>query len=159
MPTEIERKFLVELARVPLPPRGIEIKQGYLPLSENVNTAVRVRVMGERAFLAVKGKNSGATRQEFEYPIPLPEALEMLQNLCQQPLIEKTRYEIPVGEHLWEVDIFHRDNDGLVVAEVELNSEDDDFERPDWLAEEVTDDARYYNSNLLQHPFKDWDAS
>lgn len=156
MPSEIERKFLVNLDQIPLPAVGIIIKQGYLPLSESVKTVVRVRVKGEEAFLTVKGENRGASRQEFEYAIPASEALEMLENLCQRPLIEKTRYEIPAGKQLWEIDIFHAENKGLVVAEIELTDENDHFERPYWLAEEVTHDPRYYNSNLLENPFKDW---
>jgi len=159
MPSEIERKFLVDLAQIPLPPGGIDIRQGYLPLSASVKTVVRVRVKGEQAFLTVKGENRGATRAEFEYAIPLSEALDMLENLCLKPLIEKTRYEIPAGEHLWEIDIFHGDNKGLVIAEIELNDENDHFERPEWLSEEVTHDPRYYNSNLLQKPYKDWSAT
>lgn len=156
MPNEIERKFLVNLDQIPLPPGGIIIKQGYLPLSESVKTVVRVRVKGEEAFLTVKGESRGATRQEFEYAIPVSEALEMLETLCQRPLIEKTRYEIPAGKQLWEIDIFHAENEGLVVAEIELTDESDHFERPNWLTDEVTGDPRYYNSNLLQNPYKDW---
>ena len=159
MPKEIERKFLVDLDQVPLQSNGIKIKQGYLPLSESVKTVVRVRVIGEEAFLAVKGENKGATRQEFEYAIPVSEALELLENLCQKPLIEKTRYEILTGKHLWEIDIFHGDNKGLIVAEIELTDENDHFELPNWLSEEVSNDPRYYNSNLLQKPYKDWSAT
>ncbi len=159
MPKEIERKFLVDLDKVPLPSSGIEIKQGYLPLSENVKTVVRVRVKGKEAFISVKGMNIGATRQEFEYTIPMAEALEMLDSLCQRPLIEKTRYEIIAGKHLWEIDIFHGDNKGLVVAEIELADENEPFDRPNWLAQEVTDDPKYYNSNLLQYPYKNWSAT
>jgi len=156
MPSEIERKFLVNLDQIPLPSNGIEIKQGYLPLSENVKTAVRVRIKGEEAFLTIKGENKGDTRQEFEYTIPVSEALELLEDLCHKPLIEKTRYEICVDKHIWEIDIFHGDNKGLVVAEIELADENDRFEHPNWLTEEVTDDPRYYNSNLLQEPYKNW---
>ena len=159
MPSEIEKKFLVNLDRVPLPPSGVEIKQGYLPLSENANTVVRVRVKGEEAFLTVKGENKGATRQEFEYTIPVSEALELLEDFCHKPLIEKTRYEISEANHVWEIDIFHGDNKWLVVAEIELADENDHFERPNRLTEEVTDDPRYYNSNLLQKPYKDWSAT
>ncbi|NNE63067.1 MAG: CYTH domain-containing protein [Gammaproteobacteria bacterium] len=159
MPDEIEKKFLVNLERVPLPPGGIEIKQGYLPLSEKTKTVVRVRVKGEEAFLTVKGESRGASRQEFEYTIPVSEALELLEDLCHKPLIEKTRYEIAAASHLWEVDIFHGDNKGLVVAEIELVDENEHFEYPDWLGQEVTADPRYYNSNLLQKPYKDWSAT
>ena len=156
MPKEIERKFLVNLDQIPLPSNGIEIKQGYLPLSENVKTAVRVRIKGEEAFLTIKGENKGATRQEFEYTIPVSEALELLEDLCHKPLMEKTRYEICVDKHIWEIDIFHGANKGLVVAEIELADENDQFEHPNWLTKEVTDDPRYYNSNLLQEPYKNW---
>ncbi len=159
MPEEIERKFLVTLEKISLPPDGIEIIQGYLPLSEKVKTAVRVRVKGKEACISVKGESIGATRQEFEYTIPVVEALEMLDKLCQRPLIEKTRYEISAGKHLWEIDIFHGDNKGLVVAEIELADENEPFGRPNWLAEEVTDDPKYYNSNLLQYPYKNWSAT
>lgn len=158
MPDEIEKKFLVNLDQVPLPTGGIEIKQGYLPLSEKSKTVVRVRTKGEEAFLTVKGENKGACRREYEYTIPVSEALELLEDLCHKPLIEKTRYEIPAANHLWEVDIFHGDNRGLVVAEIELADENEYFEYPDWLGEEVTADPRYYNSNLLQNPYKDWGA-
>lgn len=159
MPHEIERKFLINLNKAPLPSRGVRISQGYLPLSENNKTTVRVRVKGGEATLAVKGENVGAIRPEFEYFIPVKDAETMLDTLCQKPLIEKTRYEIPAGNHIWEIDIFHGDNQGLVVAEIELADETDSFEKPDWLSEEVTEDPRYYNSNLLQNPFKDWSAT
>lgn len=159
MPDEIERKFLVDLDRVPLPSTGIEIRQGYLPLSECTKTVVRVRTKGEAAYLTLKGENRGATRQEFEYAIPVSEACDILEDLCHKPLIEKTRYEISADNHLWEIDIFHGDNKGLVVAEIELKDESDHFERPDWLLEEVTGDPRYFNSNLLQMPYKDWGAA
>ena len=159
MPDEIERKFLVDLDRVPLPSAGIEIRQGYLPLSERTKTVVRVRTKGDAAYLTLKGENRGATRQEFEYAIPVLEALEILEDLCHKPLIEKTRYEISADNHLWEIDIFHGENKGLVVAEIELKDESDHFERPGWLLEEVTGDPRYYNSNLLQTPYKDWGAA
>ena len=158
MPKEIERKFLIDIGRCPLLSNGLEIKQGYLPLSENVKTVVRVRIKGDEAFLTVKGENTGATRQEFEYLIPVSEALEMLENLCEKPLIEKTRYELTIGSHIWEVDIFHGDNKGLIVAEVELFDESEQFERPDWVTEEVTGQAKYYNSSLLELPFKDWES-
>ena len=159
MPEEIERKFLIDLKQVTLPSNGIEIRQGYLPLSENNKTVVRVRIKGDEASLAVKGENVGPVRPEFEYTIPFDDAVTMLDTLCQRPLIEKTRYEIPLGNHLWEIDVFHGDNDGLVVAEIELTDEHDQFKLPDWLSGEVTDDPRYYNSNLLQNPYKNWSAT
>lgn len=159
MPEEIERKFLIDLKQVALPSNGNEIRQGYLPLSENNKTVVRVRIKGDEATLTVKGENVGAVRPEFEYAIPFNDAITMLDTLCQRPLIEKTRYEIPLGNHLWEIDVFHGDNDGLVVAEIELTDENDQFELPNWLSEEVTHDPKYYNSNLLRNPYKNWGAT
>jgi len=117
---------------------------------------VRLRVQGDRAWLTIKGKTHGASRTEFEYPIPTADAHAMLEEMCPQGVIDKTRYRIQVGEHVWEVDEFHGDNQGLVVAEVELDSEDQPFERPPWLGEEVTDDPRYYNSALSRTPYGQW---
>ena len=159
MPFEIERKFLVHLDKVNLPPHGNRIRQGYLPLSKDDKTIVRVRVIGGAATLAIKGENVGPVRPEFEYSIPINDADQMLDTLCQKPLIEKTRYEIPAGSHTWEIDVFHGDNQGLVVAEIELADENDSFEKPEWLAEEVTEDPKYYNANLLENPFKNWSAT
>lgn len=156
MPKEIERKFTIDTNQFDRPANGIRIKQGYLPMAEDTQTVARVRVKGDKGYLTVKGKNVGATRPEFEYGIPLSDAEEMLSNLCQRPIIEKERFEIQVDDHLWEVDIFFGDNEGLVIAEVELSSEEETFERPPWVLDEVTEDARYYNSNLMTHPFKDW---
>lgn len=155
MAQEIERKFLVlgdswrEDAG-----SGVYISQGYL--GEAKGASVRVRVEGEQANINIKGATLGISRTEYEYPIPLDEALEMLKNLCEQPLIEKTRYEVKVGGHIWEVDLFAGDNAGLIVAEVELESEDQPFEKPAWAGDEVSDDARYYNVCLVKHPYKDW---
>lgn len=159
MPHEIERKFLVNLNKVTLPSGGVSIRQGYLPVSENEKAVVRVRVKGSEATLAVKGENIGAVRPEFEYSIPVNDANTMLDTLCQKPKIDKTRYEIPAGKHIWEIDVFHGDNQGLIVAEIELADESDSFEKPEWLSDEVTDDPKYYNSNLLQNPFNDWSAT
>lgn len=158
MPEEIERKFLIDSNRITLPSNGIEIRQGYLPLSESVKTTVRIRIKGGEGAIAVKGENRGAVRAEYEYSIPPGDAMEMLEGLCRKPLIEKTRYEIPIDAHLWEIDVFHGDNDGLVLAEIELTDENEPFAHPDWLVQEVTGDPRYYNSNLLQNPYKDWRA-
>ena len=158
MPKEIERKFLVDLSDVVLPDNGEHIEQGYLPSAKNINTIVRVRVKGAKAYLTIKGENKGAVRTEFEYAIPIDEALEMLKELCQKPFIEKTRYELPVGGHLWELDIFRGENAGLVVAEIELTEENETFDLPSWVREEVTSDSRYYNSNLLHHPYRELKA-
>jgi len=156
MPKEIERKFLVDLTKLELPDSGSDIKQGYFPMAKDVKTVVRVRVKGENAFLTIKGENIGATRAEYEYSIPVADAVEMLEALCQKPFIDKTRYEIPVGMHTWELDIFRGENEGLVIAEVELASESEEFELPSWAGKDVTGEAKYYNSNLLHNPYAYW---
>jgi adenylate cyclase len=158
MGIEIERKFLVDLdawrrARDDAGAPGIRYSQGYL-CTEPERT-VRVRIAGESAMLTIKGPTREASRSEFEYDIPVDDALEMLQ-LCIQPLIEKTRYRIDHDGHTWEVDEFGGPNEGLVVAEIELHSIDEPFERPAWVAAEVTNDRRYSNSNLVSKPFIDW---
>jgi CYTH domain-containing protein len=152
MGQEIERKFLVN-GTPWTGVRGEVTRQGYL--SRVPERTVRVRIMDDRGFLTIKGKNQGASRAEFEYPIPADDAAALLA-LCEPPLIEKTRYRIPHVGHVWEIDVFHGDNDGLVVAEVELRSADESFQRPSWVGEEVTDDPRYYNANLVKHPFSRW---
>lgn len=154
MAQEIERKFLVRQDKLSLPDNGVRITQGYIDTVSN--TAVRVRLKGDKAFLTLKGENTGMTRLEFEYAIPVEDAQTMIDAFCAGSTVDKTRYEIPQGQHVWEVDIFYGANDGLVVAEIELQSESDSFERPEWLAEEVTEDARYYNVNLLKNPFSSW---
>ena len=157
MALEIERKYLIDLEKIGTLENGIRIKQGYL--STNKDAVVRVRVKNDKAYLTIKGSNSGIARLEYEYEIPLNEANEMLEKLCQKPVIDKTRYLIKHDIHTWEVDIFYGDNDGLVVAEVELSSEDEFINLPTWIKEEVTTDARYYNSNLMKLPFKDWEEN
>jgi CYTH domain-containing protein len=117
---------------------------------------VRVRIAGDRAFLTLKGATTGITRLEFEYEIPVGDADTLLTELCQAPLIEKTRYRIPIGNHTWEVDEFWGDNAGLIVAEVELKSADEPIELPAWVGQEVSNDPRYYNANLVQHPYCTW---
>ncbi|MCF6217178.1 MAG: CYTH domain-containing protein [Gammaproteobacteria bacterium] len=156
MAQEIERKFLIvnDRWRDNAGP-GLSIRQGYL--GDAKHASVRVRIEGEQANINIKGVTLGISRTEYEYPIPRDEALEMLNNLCQKPLIEKHRYQVKVGDHLWEVDLFEGDNAGLRVAEVELESEDQPFEKPPWVGDEVSDDARYYNVCLVNHPYKDWD--
>ncbi len=153
---EIERKFLVisdVFKRDVL--RQNHIAQGYL--SSVPERAVRVRIKGEKGYLTIKGKTneSGLSRFEWEKEIPVAEAKELLQ-LCEKGVIEKIRYEIQVGQHIFEVDEFYGENRGLIMAEVELQSETETFERPIWLGEEVTNDNRYYNSYLSQHPFTSW---
>jgi adenylate cyclase len=152
MGIEIERKFLVT-GDGWRQGEGTRYSQGYL--NRDARRTVRVRIAGEHAFLTVKGVSTGATRSEFEYAIPASDARQLLR-LADGPVIEKIRRIVVHAGSRWEVDEFFGDNAGLVVAELELESEDQAFARPDWLGREVTDDARYYNSNLAAHPFKDW---
>jgi adenylate cyclase len=154
MAKEIERKFLVKSRDFLNQVSGVPITQGYI--SSASSHSVRVRRYGDRGFITIKGPTKGATRDEFEYEIPRADAEEMLANLCEHTPIEKTRYRIPVGKHTFEVDRFGGTNEGLIVAEVELASEDEAIELPDWIGREVTDDPRYYNSNLSRRPFTTW---
>lgn len=154
MATEIERKFLVKGREWQAHGQGTRLVQGYL--SSVVERTVRVRIEGEQATLNIKGKTVGATRGEWEYTIPVADAEDLLSRLCEQPLIDKIRYRIPYAGMVWEVDEFFGENAGLVVAEIELESEDQAFEKPDWVAEEVTHDARYFNANLISHPYLKW---
>ena len=154
MATEIERKFQVSDTAIIDTLAGERLTQGYL--SHDKNATVRVRTTGDTAWLTIKGKTVGATRSEFEYPVPQEDARQMLDELCGAGVIDKTRYRLPQGELCWEIDVFHGDNDGLIVAEIELPSEDSPFDKPDWLGEEVTGDARYYNSALSSTPFNQW---
>lgn len=152
MATEIERKFLVvddDWRKGP----GIEYRQGYL--NRDKERTVRVRIAGDKAFLTIKGISIGASRAEFEYAIPLADAAQLLL-ICDGPLIEKTRYIVQHAGMTWEVDEFHGANDGLIVAEIELQSENQTFEKPAWVGREVTDDKRYYNSNLSIQPYANW---
>jgi len=154
MGVEIERKFLLQGAAWRTLGEPILLRQGYLSLDPA--RTVRVRIEGARAFLTIKGKSVGATRGEWEYPIPVSEAVELLDGLCQQPLVEKVRRRIAIGPHTWEVDEFLGPNAGLLVAEIELASEHEVFEKPDWIGREVTGDPRYFNSNLIRHPYSQW---
>ena len=151
---EIERKFLVQGEAWRARATSTSYRQGFL--STDPERTVRVRVADSRGWLTIKGKNVGARRTEHEYEIPLADAEHMLDTLCKRPLIEKVRYTLVVSDHAWEIDVFEGDNAGLVVAEVELQAEDEEFQRPDWLGDEVTDDPRYFNSNLVQNPYKAW---
>ncbi|HEY0721467.1 MAG TPA: CYTH domain-containing protein [Gammaproteobacteria bacterium] len=155
MAVEIERKFLVRNERWRnSADGGVHFRQGYLIGSRQAS--VRVRIEGDRANLNIKGATLGVRRQEYEYPIPLDEANELLDTLCEKPLIEKTRYTLRHGAHLWEIDCFEGENSGLVVAEIELADEHEPFESPEWLGEEVSDDPRYYNVSLVKHPYREW---
>ncbi len=155
MPREIERKFLLrdESWRASVD-SSKRLVQGYLPGMQTAS--VRVRICGADARLNIKSATLDVSRLEYEYPLPLEEAQEMLERLCERPLIEKTRHHVYHAGHLWEVDVFAGDNAGLVVAEIELTAPDEAFERPPWVADEVSDDPRYYNVSLVTHPFKDW---
>jgi adenylate cyclase len=117
-----------------------------------------VRIAGDEGFLTIKGKTVGMARSEFEYPIPLAEAALLLDQLCLRPLIEKTRYTLSFGGHVWEIDEFSGDNQGLVMAEVELTSADEQVELPPWIGKEVTGDRRYYNASLIRNPYKSWNS-
>ncbi len=153
MAQEIERKFLVDAAKLPPLPAPQIIKQGYIPTQ---NATVRIRISNDKAFLTLKGRTTGLRRSEFEYPIPLEDAEAMLDELCMQPYIDKKRYLIDVSGHTWELDIFEGENEGLIVAEIELESEDETFERPEWITEEVSNDPKYRNAALVNHPYKLW---
>lgn len=154
MAQEIERKFLVTDFSWRQSAKGTLYRQGYLPTQNR--TTVRVRVVGDRGYLTIKGATNGVSRQEFEYEIPLADAEAMLVDLCAPPLIEKWRYRLNVGSHLWEVDEFLGENAGLVLAEVELSSESEAFDLPPWVGAEVSHDIRYYNSNLAKQPYRTW---
>jgi len=151
---EIERKFLVKGDAWRALAKGTTYRQGYLNSAKE--RTVRVRTAEDKAFLTIKGLTVGATRAEYEYEVPFDEGKAMLDALAEKPLIEKKRYKIPAGGLTWEIDEFLGDNAGLIVAEVELKSEDQAFERPLWLGDEVTGDPRYYNANLIKKPFTRW---
>jgi adenylate cyclase len=154
MALEIERKFLIDINKLEKLENGYAIKQAYIQTKDN--TTVRVRLKGDEAFLTIKGESVGATRAEYEYSIPVVDANEMLDKLCAKPIVDKTRYLVKHKKNIWEIDIFHKDNDGLIVAEVELESEDELVELPEWIVKEVTGQAKYYNSNLLEYPYSQW---
>jgi len=154
MGLEIERKFLVRDATWRTGARGILYRQGYL-LAEKDRTC-RVRVVDQVGFLTIKGQTSGISRLEYEYPIPVRDANEMLDRLCLQPLIEKYRYRVEHAGLVWEVDEFLNENGGLILAEVELEEAEQQIALPPWIGAEVSDDPRYYNANLVRHPFTKW---
>ena len=154
MGQEIERKFLVTATSYRDLAKGTHYKQGYL--NSQKERVVRVRTIDETGFMTVKGITKGATRPEYEYEIPAKDADELLELLCEQPIIDKHRYKVPMDGFVWEIDEFHGENEGLTVAEIELLSEDQEFSKPDWVGEEVTGDPRYYNSNLIANPYTKW---
>ncbi len=153
MGQEIERKFLIKADTWRME-KGVKYRQGYLNTAKE--RTVRVRTIDGQGYLTIKGINVGATRLEFEYEIPGPEAKQLLDELCEKPLIEKNRHKIKHGGLVWEVDEFFGENEGLIVAEVELQSEDQLFEKPDWVGKEVTGEPRYFNANLIAYPFTKW---
>ncbi|MBC8430920.1 MAG: CYTH domain-containing protein [Desulfobacterales bacterium] len=153
MALEIERKFLVNNSAW-RKEQGVMYRQGYL--NSIKERTVRVRIIGDKGYLTVKGISRGAVRAEYEYEIPGVEAEAMLDDLCEKPLIEKMRCKIAYKGFVWEVDEFCGENQGLIVAEVELESEDQKFEKPEWIGEEVTGDPRYFNANLIHHPYCRW---
>ncbi len=155
MAHEIERKFLVNVARwKPDPAGGVRYRQGYL--STDPDRVVRIRVAGPKAFLTIKGRTAGISRLEFEYPIPMADADAMLDAVCLRPLVEKVRYRETHEGRVWEIDVFAGENAGLVMAEVELPSADAVVALPEWVGREVSDDPRYFNSNLIKHPYSVW---
>lgn len=154
MAKEIERKFLLEGDGWRRLAEGKLYRQGYL--SSVKERTVRVRTVGQKGFLTIKGITVGATRVEYEYEIPLEDCNAMLDDLAEKPIIEKKRYVVAFGGLNWEIDEFFGENAGLVVAEVELGSEDQAFDKPSWVGEEVTGDPRYFNSNLIAHPYSTW---
>lgn len=155
MGLEIERKFLVDHEKWERTgkPEGTHYRQGYM-LNDGQRT-IRVRVSDKNAFLNLKSKMSQVSRKEYEYEVPLQDGIEILNAFTTRGT-EKIRYRIPFAGKIWEVDVFSGDNDGLIVAEIEFKTEDEQFEKPDWITDEVTYDGRYTNAALSTHPYKDW---
>ena len=163
MGTEIERKYLVkpaawrsqkELLRSQSSNIGARYCQGYIPTSNG--TTVRLRIVGQQGYLTIKSKTVGHTRAEFEYPIPVQDAQEMLRNLCIKPLIDKYRYKVEIDNLTWEIDEFIGENEGLIIAEVELKDENQEINLPFWIEKEVNE-KKYFNSYLVKHPYSQWD--
>lgn len=154
MGKEIERKFLVESDNWRSLAHGTRYRQGYL--STVKERTVRVRTIADKGYLTIKGVSEGIARLEFEYEIPIDDANTLLDDLCERPLIEKDRYKIALGDRVWEVDEFFGENAGLIMAEVELENEDQAFETPTWIGQEVSDDPRYFNANLIANPYRNW---
>jgi adenylate cyclase len=155
MGVEIERKFLVDKDKWQqvIKPTGTHYRQGYL--LDDAKRTIRVRITDKQGFLTIKGITTGITRKEYEYKIPVEEGTEMLDAFAESE-VEKIRYKITFEGKLWEIDEFYGDNEGLLMAEIELQHEDEAFIKPEWITIEVSDDGRYYNSNLSKNPFKNW---
>ena len=165
MGIEIERKFLLKNEDwKSLVSKSTVFKQGYLVSGANLDdqnleqgkSSVRIRIEGECANINIKSMTLSITRQEYEYSIPLDDALKMLDELCEKPLVEKTRHIVKYDSHKWEVDVFSGANEGLVVAEIELNDEAEKFSIPSWIGQEVSDQVKYYNMNLIHNPYLNW---
>lgn len=154
MGIEIEKKFLLAGNDWKQLAAGTAYRQGYLNSAKE--RTVRVRTIDVKGFMTVKGISVGATRLEFEYEIPFEDANALLDVLCEKPLIEKNRYKVDYKGFIWEIDEFFGENEGLIVAEIELESEEQEFDKPEWVGEEVTGDSRYFNSNLIKDPYSQW---
>ncbi len=154
MATEIERKFLVKSSEWKQLGAKKFYRQGYLVISENLT--IRIRTIEDQGILTIKGKRENFSRPEFEYQIPFEDASEMMRSMCEKPIIEKYRTKIKINNFVWEVDEFIGDNQGLIIAEIELKDENEMISLPDWIGEEVTFNPRYTNSYLVNHPFKNW---
>ena len=154
MGIEIEKKFLLKNDDWRKLAQGKEYRQGYL--SSVKERTVRIRTIEDTGYLTIKGVSQGASRAEYEYVIPVDEANAMLDTLCEKPLIEKKRFKISYQGFIWEIDEFYGVNQGLIMAEVELASETQPFAKPEWIGVEVTQDSRYFNANLVHHPFSKW---
>lgn len=154
MGVEIERKFLVKGNRWRELAPGTLYRQGYL--ANSAERTVRVRIAGNQGYITIKGQTEGIARSEFEYSIPVEDAAQLLDHLCDRPLIEKYRHKIAIDDVIWEVDEFLGENQGLIIAEVELQDANQAIALPDWIGQEVSDDPRYYNASLTKHPFTRW---
>ena len=158
MGIEIERKFLVvDDSWRAQAGSSKRMQQAYL--SKGAERSIRVRISDNEAYLNIKSSRDGIRRLEYEYAIPVEEAVELIDQVALKPSIDKTRYYIRQGKHTWEIDEFYGDNAGLVIAEIELDDESEHFDKPDWLGAEVSSDPRYYNMNLISHPFSQWEDS
>lgn len=153
MGVEIERKFIADAVLLPEPEKSVRLEQGYL---DHGRIMARVRIAGDRAFLTLKGTGAGSTRAEFEYPVPLEDARELLRSFASPGRVTKTRRYYRHGGRLWEVDVFAGANAGLVLAEIELESESDEVDVPPWVTCEVSGDQRYFNAYLAEHPYSEW---
>ncbi len=154
MAIEIERKYLVKSPPLHLAEKRLHIKQGYIVNDQK--QVIRVREKGDEYFLTIKGNQIGISRLEYDFPISKKDANELISNFCRDTIIEKTRHYLRFKDHIWEIDEFHKKNQGLVVAEIELNSENENFELPSWVEKEVTSEKKYYNMNLATNPYKNW---